>query len=160
MFVLDFKTVERPYHHVASALTTGLAEILELALAAARTESDRFRVGLAPFGWPTSLAQRVNVQPGPVRAQREGILIAFTWHAVAGASLFPRMDADLEVAPIGRDRTILNLRGRLTIASELIGGGTEEFLILRLAESMNRAFLVGVCASLESEARAIPDPVS
>jgi hypothetical protein len=153
VFVQDFKTVDRPYHEVASTLTSETRAILELALAATKRESDRFRIGVAPIGWPASLAESMAVQPGPVRAQPVGILMAFTWQALVGASLFPRLDADLDVTPFGQEQTTVTLRGRLTIWPALVDGRQEEFLILRLAESINRAFLNGVCASLCSPAR-------
>lgn len=148
MFVQDFKVVERPYDEVAARLTTDAGGLLQLAMESTRAEGERLKAKIAPVGWPTVLAKAVEVSPGPVRAQGDGMLVAFSWEAKGGTSLFPRLDADLEVAPFGTGQTVVALRGRYDPPAGPLGRRADELLLHRLAESTIRAFLDRVCACL------------
>lgn len=148
MFVHDFQTIDRPYDDVAARLTTARAAVLGAALDSTRAKGAHLSVKVAPAGWPTVLAKTVEVRLGPVRSHGDGLLVAFSWEATRGASLFPRLDADLEAAPFGTAQTVLDLRGRYDPPAGLVGRGADQLLLHRLAESTVRAFLAAVCAGL------------
>jgi hypothetical protein len=153
IFVQEFSQVERPYHEVAARLTGGWPAILDTALRSTRTESARFWIGVARSGWPPSLSESMEIRPGPIRTQRFGILLAFSWQADGDLPLFPQLDADLDVAPFGNRRTTLTLQARYQIGPDMSDRQDEDILLYRLAESITRAFLSSVCASLERAVR-------
>ncbi|MBF6558192.1 MAG: hypothetical protein IVW52_18970 [Acidimicrobiales bacterium] len=148
MFVQDFKIIDRPYDEVEAMLRTSIGEHLGAALDSTRAEGERLQLKVCPAGWPAPLAKTVGLHPGPLRAQGDGELLAFSREAQGGASLFPRLDADLEVSPFGTDQTTLALRGRYEPPAGTLGLRADELLLHRLAGPTLRAFLDGVCANL------------
>ncbi|MHB1787269.1 MAG: hypothetical protein ACYCS7_14220, partial [Acidimicrobiales bacterium] len=85
---------------------------------------------------------------GPLRAHGDGVLLAFSWDALGSTSLFPRLDADFEAAPLGMGRTQLVLRARYEPPGGALGRGVDRLLLHRVAESTLRAFLDRVCVGL------------
>ncbi|MGH9047532.1 MAG: hypothetical protein ACRDVW_09515 [Acidimicrobiales bacterium] len=148
MFVQDFKTIDCRYEEVAARLVADIEVVLETALDAARDAGEHLRGKVGPASWPTALAKTVEVRPGPVREKVDRLLVAFSWKATGGASLFPRLDADLEAAPFGPEQTVVTLRGRYEPPAGSLGRIADQLLFHRLAESTVRDFLDGVCANL------------
>lgn len=75
--------------------------------------------------------------------------MAFSWEAVgSAASLFPRLDADIDLAPFGTDQTAISLGGRYEPPAGSFGRLADELLLHRIAGSTIRAFLNGICARL------------
>jgi hypothetical protein len=144
-FVQDRRVVDRPFEEVVAAVEAGGGAVLGKALDASREAGERLCARVAPASWPAALAKTVTVKPGPVRRFGDGILIAFSWEAEGGESLFPRLDADIEIAPFGVDRATLDLRGRYDPPAGNLGRVADKLLLHRLAESTVRAFLGSVC---------------
>ncbi len=94
------------------------------------------------------LAKTVEVTFGPVRSHSDVTLLAFTWQATGSGSLFPALDADLELSPLGEGRTELTLRGRYQPPGGVIGRRIDELLLHRLADATVRAFLSSLAARL------------
>lgn len=162
MFVQDFAVVERPFDEVAARFDGDRAAVLAGAFAAVRLEGERLRLRVGLAGWPSAFAKTVELTPGPVRELGDGLLVAFRWEAVGSSnSLFPRLDADLQVAPFGTDQTVVTLRGRYEPPAGQLGRLADQLVLHRLAESTMRAFLAGVCARLVSAAPDAPaEPAS
>jgi len=154
-FLHDFRLIECPYGEVAARLEGAPAEVLSQGLDAARREGEylRGRVGLT--GWPAFVAKTVDLAVGDIRRVDLGILLAFSWEAVGGSSLFPRMDADLEVSPFGVIGTQVVLQARYQPPGGIVGRGADRVLH-RVAESTIRAYLAGVCSALEGEPPPAP----
>ena len=150
MFLQDFTTIDRSYADVVAYLAAGPGRVLGAAVDWTRVEGERLKVRVCPAGWPVALAKAVDVQLGPIRAHEDTTLIGFTWQAAGGASLFPRLDADLEVAPFGTDRTNLTLRATYHPPAGILGRRVDDLLLHRLAESTIRAFLDSVAANLRA----------
>jgi hypothetical protein len=148
MFVQDFKIVDQPYEEVVSRFSSGVEPLLESGLGPARDEGERLKVKVAPLGWPAALAKTVRVSPGPVRNVREGVSIVFSWEAEGGSSLFPRLDADIELTPFGPHQTLVELHGNYKPPAGPFGKRADDLLLHRIAESTVRAFLDGVCGNL------------
>ena len=148
MFVQDFQVIEPQYWQVVEQLTADAQALLVGALDGARSEGERLRVRVGPPGWPAIVAKTVEIHPGPLRVYGDGVLLAFSWEASGSASLFPRLDADLEVAPLGAEGTQLILRARYEPPWGVLGRGVDKVLLHRVAESTVRAFLARICAGL------------
>lgn len=148
MFVQDFATIEHPYLEVAVRLVADPATILGAAVDPTRREGERLTARVAPASWPAVLAKTVVVEVGSIRQFEDGLIVGFTWKASGGASLFPSLDADLDVAPFGSRRTSVTLRGNYQPPAGLIGRQIDQLLLHRLAEATVRAFLGNVCSCL------------
>jgi hypothetical protein len=150
VFVQDFVVVERPYDEVAERLVGDAKGILGEAFTASQAEGERLRVRVGLAGWPDAFAKTVELSPGPIRLRPEGgLLLAFSWQAVGStASLFPRLDADLDVAPFGTDQTVVSLGGRYVPPAGALGRVADELVLHRLAGSTLRAFLNGLAERL------------
>jgi hypothetical protein len=150
-FVQDFKVVDHPYEQVLACFESGIVPLIKSGLGPAHAESERLRIKVAPAGWPAVVAKTVEVHPGRVRSLGDSVLFGFSWEA-SETSLFPRLDADLEVAPFGTQQTLVAIRGQYEPPAGVFGRRADGLVMNRLAESTMRAFLEGLCASLEASA--------
>lgn len=148
MFVQDFVTIDDAYVDVVVQLVTSPETVLGGAVGPTRREGEQFRARVAPASWPSVLAKTVTVGVDTIRQFEDSVIVGFTWEAAGGASLFPRFDADLEVAPFGEGQTNVTIRGTYRPPAGLIGRQLDELVFHRLAEATVRAFLRNVCASL------------
>ncbi|MCU1493620.1 MAG: hypothetical protein JWO62_1384 [Acidimicrobiaceae bacterium] len=149
MFIQDFQIIERRYDELVVALTAKAQALLGDALDTARFEGERLRVKVGPPGWPALVGKTVKIRPGRLRAHGDGVLLAFSWEAHGGASLFPRLDADLAVAPLGMGQTQIVLRARYEPPGGALGRNVDRLLLHRVAESTLRAFLERLCSGLD-----------
>lgn len=156
MFVQDFEVVDHPYDQVLSCLSDcdGPESLLGAAFVGARSYGESLRAKVGPAGWPPAFAKAVEVGCGSLRHHGDGTLIPVTWQASGGPSLFPRLDADLEVAPLGPQQTQLVLRARYEPPGGALGRGLDRMLLHRVAESTVRAFLSAICGALERAVKA------
>ena len=109
MFVQDFKIIDASYEDVEACFVTSTKALLAEALGSSREAGERTTARVGPKSWPAALAKTVEIRLGPVRRHADRTLVGFSWEAHGGASLFPRLDADLEVAPFGADQTVLTI---------------------------------------------------
>lgn len=136
------------YEDVEAQLMAGREALFGEALGSLRSAGDRITAKIGPKSWPTALGKTVEIRPGPLRRHGDGTLISFTWDAQGGASLFPHFDADLEVAPLGSDQTVLTIRGTYDPPAGWLGRAVDDLVLHRLAQSTVRAFLDALCSQL------------
>lgn len=148
MFVQDFQVVEAPFERVQAALRGDGESLLSGALDGARAEGERLRAKVGPAGWPAVLSKTMDLRVSAPRTHEDCAVVSFSWAASGGASLFPTLEADLEVAPLGDDRTQVVLRGRYVPPGGLVGRGVDRLVLHRVAESTIRALLGDICANL------------
>jgi hypothetical protein len=159
VFVQDFLVIDCPFERVLSLLeqARGPDALLEVALEGARAEGESLRAKVGPARWPAVLSKTVEIRSGPLRHHGDSVLVPFRWAASEGLSLFPRLDADLEVAPFGPAQAQVVLRARYEPPGGALGRGLDRVLLHRLAESTLRAFLAAICAAVD---RAADGPVA
>ena len=141
MFVQDFMIVERPCHELVAELEGGAGVLFRQSLGEAEADLDRLRLKVAPENWPVLLAKTVEVSFGPVRRHGDVTLLAFSWQATGSGSLFPALDADLELSPVGESRSELTVQGRYEPPGGTVGCHIDQFLLHRLADATVRAVL-------------------
>ncbi|MGH9028493.1 MAG: hypothetical protein ACRDV4_02610 [Acidimicrobiales bacterium] len=146
VFVQDFKVVDARFEDVEPRLATGGETLFGEALGSTRSAHERITAKVGPKGWPTALGKTVEIRFGPVRRHGDWTLIAFSWEARGGGSLFPHLDADLEAAPFGPDQTMLTVRGTYDPPAGRPGRVVDDLVLHRIAESTIRAFLDALCA--------------
>jgi hypothetical protein len=160
VFVQDFMIVERRCHELVAELEGGAGVLFRQSLGEAEADLDRLRLKVGPENWPVLLAKTVEVQFGPVRSHGDVTLLAFSWQATGSGSLFPALDADLELSPLGEGRTELTLRGRYQPPGGALGRRIDELLLHRLADATVRAFLSSLAARLGPGAQVSPTAAS
>ena len=141
MFVQDFMIVDRPCGDLVGELEARAGTLFRDAVGEARADLDRLRVKVGPEVWPVPLARTVEVTLGPARQHGDVTVLPFAWHATGAGSLFPVLDADLEVSPLGEGRSEIALRGRYDSPGGTPGRKVDQFLRYRLANATVRAFL-------------------
>ncbi len=158
MLVQDFIVIERPRHEVLEALGEDVAGLLAESTSAAARAAEQLRARVGP-ALPAPLAMRkaVTVEIGPTRQAADSVLIAFSWKVEGGLSgVFPRLDADLEVAPLGAASTELTVRGRYEPPGGPLGRQLDRLVMHRVAESTVRAFLVHLAGRLQQRVPGVP----
>jgi hypothetical protein len=148
---------------------------VELPLAAERVEEaltqapDRWLPGLAThanhrgdrllaevgFGGEVRLARQVAIELGaPVRMASKTVL-PLRWTAAGIVGLFPSLEADLEVASLGPDRTQLAMSARYVPPLGAIGRAIDRAVLFRVAEATLKDFLDRVGESVLADASVV-----
>ncbi len=100
------------------------------------------------FGEKIRVAREVTITVGaPVRAGTK-ILLPLRWVPSGGAGLFPSLDADLEIAPLGPDRTQLAMSARYAPPLKAVGRVIDRVVLFRVAEATLKDFLDGVAVAV------------
>ena len=80
--------------------------------------------------------------------------LPLTWRAVSRPGLFPHLEGELEVAPLGRQVTQVGLSARYKPPFGLLGESLDRVLLHRVAEATIRDFVERVAAGLVELSRA------
>ena len=141
MFVRYYVEVPLPAAQVESALLASPAEWLSSMAGAAQEDGDGLltAVGVGPLG--PRLTRRVTIQLAePVRFPSMTSL-PLTWEPVGLEGLLPRLDATIEVGPLGEDRTQLAISARYRPPMGVVGQAVDRVLLHRVAEATVKDFL-------------------
>jgi hypothetical protein len=108
-------------------------------------------LGEVGFGGPSHrLDKKVQISIGePIRFPSKTVLPMF-WRARGGEHLFPTLDADVEVATLGRTRTQLSVSARYRTPLGVLGRIIDRALLHRVAEATLKDFLDRTGESLQS----------
>lgn len=153
MFIRYFVEIPRPAAEVGDDLLR--SPVRWASEAAERAESTGRRllaeVGVASNG--LRVRRQVEVVFGePVRFPSRTVL-PMTWRAAGLATLFPQLEADVEAAELGPDRTQLGISARYTPPLGGFGRALDRMLLHRVAESTVKDFLDRAARALST-----PDP--
>jgi hypothetical protein len=111
-------------------------------------ETIRMRIGPS---WAAGLITRqVNVTLWPPRARDDALARSVTWVPVEWQSLFPLLDGDIELAPLGPQCSRLSLAVAYTPPMGGFGVQVDRTLLHRVAASTVRSFLVQVAEGLQT----------
>ena len=110
------------------------------------------RLAEVGFGEHVRVARRVAIRLGdPVRLPSKTVL-PLGWRAPGAIGLFPALDADLEVASLGRHRTQLAMSARYEPPMGALGRIVDRAVLYRVAEATLKDFLERVRDSVLVEA--------
>jgi ribosomal protein S14 len=105
---------------------------------------DRGTSGLQRVGVPR-LSKLVRVQVRELAWTDRSVGLAVRWEATGpGGALFPVLDADIMLVPIGEQITILTLAGAYRPPSGAMGAALDRAILHRVASVTIRAFLAQV----------------
>lgn len=154
MFVRYYVELPLPAGQVEEALLGSPAEWLSALAGEAQRRGDGLltEVGAGPLG--ARLGRRVAVQPGePVRFPSMTSL-PLSWEPVGMEGLLPRLEADIEVGPLGENRTQLAISARYRPPLGAVGRTVDRVLLHRAAEATVKDFLDRVGEAITEQAVA------
>ena len=141
MFVRYYLELPLPADKVEQALLDAPGEWLAALAGTAQQRGDGLlaQVGVGPLS--QRLARRVAVTLGsPVRFPSMTSL-PLSWEPVGSQGLLPRLEADLEVGPLGEGRTQLAISARYRPPLGAVGRAVDRVLLHRVAEATVKDFL-------------------
>jgi hypothetical protein len=110
------------------------------------------QAGVGPLG--PRLGRRVNLQLGPPVRFPSMTSLPLVWEPVGLEGLLPRLEANLELGPLGPDRTQLAISARYRPPLGAIGRTADRVLLHRVAEATIKDFLDRVGVAITSQAGA------
>jgi len=118
------------------------------ALARSASEHGQRLLAEVGFGRSQRVTRRVEVSFGePVRIPTKTIL-PMSWASVGTPRLFPALEADLEVAALGRSGSQLSISARYAPPFGALGRAIDRALLHRVAEATLKDFLDRVGGAL------------
>lgn len=160
MFAKYFVEVDKPVERVEEALTrTPPAEWLPGVVQDHATWEDHLmvEVGFAAAGQRFDARGEVTV--GPPTRLGTSTVIPLSWKTSGPQPLLPRVEADLEIAPLGPQRTQLSVSARYEPPLAGVGRVLDRALLHRVAEAAVRDFGERVAAIVRSRIVEPPEPV-
>jgi hypothetical protein len=157
IFIQDFADIARPFDEVES-LFSGVSEWLSPLASEASEEGEALRMRIGP-GWSAGLVTReVSVNLGPSRVRGDSVTRSLAWRASELQSLFPLLEGDLELAPIGEDGCRISMAVVYTPPLGGLGARVDRALLHRVAASTVRSFISKVATNLERSLRPTEGP--
>ena len=135
MFVRYYFELDLPFDQIERALldsprdwVPGLADDAQ-----ARGELLLAEVGFGRSGY--RLGKRVEIVLGEAMQFPSKTVLPMSWRPVGGETLFPSLDADIEVAALGPNRTHLSISARYQPPLGVMGRVIDSALLHRVAEA-------------------------
>lgn len=148
MLIQDFVQVPRPYADVSAVLLADGVTLFEGTAHDAYREGELLSLRLAPSTRHSRFGKRIQVDLGCPYERADRLVLPIHWWATGPTALFPRLEADLEVAPLGYEATQITLMGRYDPPLAGVGRQMDRLLLHRVAEASVRAFLSKLADSL------------
>jgi hypothetical protein len=152
VFVRYYLELPLPHERVEQALLGSPPEWVAALAGDAQQRGDGLlaEVGVGPLG--DRLGRRVAVQLGePVRFPSMTSL-PLTWEPLGLEGLLPRLEADIEIGPLGQDRTQLAISARYRPPLGAAGRAVDRVLLHRVAEATVKDFLDRVGEAITDQA--------
>lgn len=100
---------------------------------------------LAEVGFDVDASRRVDkeveIEIGEPYAIPAKTMLPIAWKATAAERIFPQLEADIEIAPLGTSRTQLSISARYRPPLGPIGRALDRALLHRVAEATVKDFL-------------------
>ena len=148
MLVYDFIHVPLPVEQVRHRLLIAVPAFFQQVAEAAYDEGEELLSRVGPFGTVPGFSKAVSMYLGKPRVRGEAFVIPLRWSAVGPTELFPVMEADLEIAPLGAHQTELRFSGSYDPPLGPVGRQLDRLLLHQLAEATVRALLSQLVAAL------------
>lgn len=152
MFVKASAVLRVPFARAVETVTQQQAEAWLPGLVLQNGDFERgLLVDVGFGGGRARVGRRVEVQLGSWVDVPPGVLIPISWRAAEATELFPRMEADLMLAPMGASITQLSICGRYTPPLAGLGQLLDRALLHRIAEATINDFLARTAHLLAGE---------
>jgi hypothetical protein len=141
MFVRYFLELPRPCDDVEEALLASPEDWVPGLAGQAEVRGQRLLAEVG-FGPPTRrLEKQVRIDLGPWFRFASKTILPMTWRATGAEALFPSLEADLEVAALGPNRTQLSISARYGPPLGALGRAIDRTVLHRVAEATVKDFL-------------------
>ena len=144
MFLRYYLELRAPFDDVQRALLGDTGAWIPGLL---RDAEDRGQRLLADVGFAMDtrrIDKEVEIEIGEPHRIPGVTTLPMAWRATGTERLFPQLDADLEVAALGRERTQLSISARYRPPMGVVGRALDKALLHRVAEATVKDFLDGV----------------
>jgi hypothetical protein len=149
IFVQDFIDVPLALTTVRGRFASPVRWLTDVA-SAAEVDGQALRLQIGPT-WAGGLVTReVEVTLGPTHERGEALVVPLVWKATGLTGMFPMLNGDLELAPLGSQRCRLTLAASYLPPFGEVGRAIDHALLHRVAQSTVRSFLARVAMSLEA----------
>jgi hypothetical protein len=141
MFARYFLELDLPFDEAEGALLRSPRDWVPGVAADAEARGERLLAEVG-FGRPAyRLAKKVEVELGDLMRFPSKTVLPMAWRPAGGESLFPSLEADIEVAALGPNRTQLSVSARYRPPLGVIGKVIDRALLHRVAEATLKDFL-------------------
>lgn len=148
MFVHYFTHIPLNVSDVEKRLDRVRHDLPDMADVAYR-EGEELRAKVSP--WVDGFAKEVEVEIGTAEIHRTGIAYPITWTATGAEVLFPKLNAELLLAHVGKNLTRLAIEGTYDPPLGVVGKVADRALLGRFADATVRNWLDRLAESLQSE---------
>jgi hypothetical protein len=155
MFARYFVELPIPADDVEHALSRDPRRWLPGLAEQANFKGDRLLAEVG-VGGTIGLHRTVIIELGPMVHATSKSFFPLRWTASGHPGLFPALDADIEVAPMGPDRAQLAMSARYVPPLGAVGRTIDRALLSRVAEATVKDFLDRVADAILSERAALP----
>ncbi len=141
MFLRYFVVIARPIEEVETDLATGAQKWMPALAWKSRGEGQRL---LSELGFEVGthrMGRGIEVELGALRPMNGVTLLPIRWRAASHAGLFPALDGQLEIAPMGKTTTQLGISATYEPPFGLFGKIADRALMHRVAEITVKDFL-------------------
>jgi hypothetical protein len=152
MFLRYFLDVPLPYDDARAALLDAPDRWVPGLVRAAEDHAQRLLIEVGFDLRGARVSRQVEIAIGMPLHSNGKTTLPLTWRSAGLESLFPRFDADLEVAPLGPGRVQLALTGRYEPPLGPVGRLADRALLHRVAEATVKDFVERVASALTSAA--------
>ncbi|MCJ7831845.1 MAG: hypothetical protein MUP92_00150 [Actinobacteria bacterium] len=149
MFVRYFTELPYPLAQVEDALLRSPAEWIP-GVAEHAEDFGQHLLADVGFGQGTRMARQVVIDlKDPVRFPSRTVL-PISWHAADHENLYPKLEADIEVAALGPDLTQFSVSARYQPPLGPVGKAIDKTFMHRVAEATIKDFVDEACEKLIS----------
>ncbi len=148
MFVHYFTHVPLNVSDVEKRLDQFRTSLPEMADVAYRV-GEELRAKVGP--WVEGYAKEVKLEIGTAEIHRTGIAYPVTWTAVGATVLFPKLDAELLLAHVGRKLTRISIEGTYQPPLGFVGKMADRAILGRYADAAVRNWLDQLAEALVDE---------
>ncbi len=152
MFVKYYTHLERPFSELVPAFTAQDLPLTERAADAYR-DAEGLVVKLS-VGSGGAVAKLVELEIRDRSAAPDRVVLAVSWTATGATALFPRMEADLKLEPLGPDLTQLSFEGSYEPPFGESGAVLDRWVLHRVAEACVKNLVDRVAQDLDATANA------
>lgn len=141
MFIEDFVDVDEAFSVVEARLAADPAAQMTACADRAEEVGAEMVVRIGPNGVLAPARPRVRVRVGSWRPRGDAVVVPVEWESVRLRGLFPKLEGDLELAPLGEGRCRLTLSGNYSPPLGAVGAALDRRVLHKVAESTVRSFV-------------------
>ncbi|MDA8398943.1 MAG: hypothetical protein M0008_02670 [Actinomycetota bacterium] len=161
MFIHDFVHVRLSCDAAKARIAADRGHWIDQLATAASDDGGALRLKVGPALGPSEpmIGKEVHCKLGDPRDHGDGFVVPLEWEATGIPGLFPRLEGDLEIAPLGSEGSQISLVGRYDPPLGRAGRLLNSALGHRVAEATIRSFLLRLASALDASEPGSPTAV-